>query len=268
MKKKIILTGGHSGIGLELTKKLLAEEHQIGLILRNEKRKNDLSKIIEIKDIDFFYGDLSKQSEVINIANQIAGKWSAVDILYNNAGVLLDEIYLSEQGNEMHFEVNTIAPLLLAKTLWKNIGHNSELKIINTVTDFLYKQKKLVSKTLLQPTKNQKLFGAYLQSKLALALLMNDWAKNDHKLKVLNVTPGPNKTKMTSGSGMPMWLLPFRNLFFSKPTKGASFLYDAAFNEKFVNQTGVFIQKNKIYNFPFQLDYNTKSELLDRIKGL
>ena len=97
---------------------------------------------------------------------------------------------------------------------------------------------------------------------------MNDWAKNDHKLKVLNVTPGPNKTKMTSGSGMPMWLLPIRNLFFSKPTKGASFLYDATFNEKFVDQTGVFIQKNKIYSFPFQLDYNTKSELLDRIKGL
>ena len=229
MKKQIILTGGHSGIGLELTKKLLAEKHQIGLILRNEERKNDLSKVIETKDIDFFYADLSVQSEVRNVANEIADKWITVDLLYNNAGVLLDSIYLSKQGNEMHFEVNTLAPFLLGKTLWERKRKNSDLKIVNTVTDFLYKQKKLVSKTLLLPTKNQKLFGAYLQSKLALTLLMNDWAKSESKLKILNVTPGPTKTNMTSGSGMPWWLLPFRNLLFSKPTKGASYLYDVAF---------------------------------------
>ena len=266
MKKKIILTGGHSGIGLELTKKLLPENHQIGLVLRNEERKNDFSKILKTKDIDFFYGDLSKQSEVINIANQITDKWSNVDILYNNAGVLLDQIYLSDQGNEMHFEVNTIAPFLLSKTLRKKTGDNSVLKIINTVTDFLHKQKKLVLKTLLEPTKNQKLFGAYLQSKLALALLMNDWAKSDRKLQILNATPGPTKTKMTSGSGMPLWLLPIRNLVFSKPDKGASYLYNVAFSKEFFNQTGVFIQKNKVHDFLFELDANTKELLLERIK--
>ena len=193
-------------------------------MLRNEEEKIDLSKVIEIKDIDFFYADLSIQSEVLHVANEIADKWNTVDILYNNAGVLLDKIYLSQQDNEMHFEVNTLAPFLLSKTLWERTGKNSELKIVNTVTDFLYKQKKLISETLLFPTKYRKLTGAYLQSKLALALLMNDWGKSGSKLTILNVTPGPTKTDMTSGSGMPLLLKPIRNLFFSKPTKGASYL--------------------------------------------
>ena len=32
-----IITGGHTGIGLELTKKLLEEGHKIGLIVRKNK---------------------------------------------------------------------------------------------------------------------------------------------------------------------------------------------------------------------------------------
>lgn len=265
MKKKIIITGGHSGIGLELTKKLLAENHQLGLIVRNEQRKDDLSKIIPIENIHFFFGDLSIQSDVITIANQIANSFVTVDILFNNAGVLLDDVYYSGQGNEMHFEVNTIAPFLLGKTLQQNIGNQTPFKIINTVTDFLHKQKKITVKTLLEPTKNRKLIGAYLQSKLALALLMNDWAKNDDTIQVLNVTPGPTKTKMTSGPGMPSWLLPLRNLFFSKPIKGATYLYQAAFNSKFENQSGIFIQKNNSYRFSFELDNDTKQKLVSKM---
>jgi len=35
----IIITGGYSGIGLELTKMLFAEGHKLGLIIRNKKNK-------------------------------------------------------------------------------------------------------------------------------------------------------------------------------------------------------------------------------------
>ena len=35
----ILLTGGHTGLGLGVTKKLLKPEDKIGLIVRNESRK-------------------------------------------------------------------------------------------------------------------------------------------------------------------------------------------------------------------------------------
>ena len=241
---KILITGGHTGIGLELTKKLLIGKHKIGLILRNRERKNNLPKNMNTENIDFFFADLSDQKSIVDIADEIIKKWHNVDIIFNNAGVLLDSIYLSKQENEMHFEVNTLAPLILSMKIWEKTKEKKEIKIINTVTDFLHKQKKLVSKTI----------------------LMNDWGKKEEKVMVYHVTPGPTKTKMTSGPGMPIWLKPIRNLFFAMPKKSASHLYNVAFNKNLSDESGSFIQKGKVYSIPFQIDSHTKSKLLERIK--
>lgn len=263
---KILITGGHTGIGLELTKKLLIGKHKIGLLLRNRERKNNLPKNMNTENIDFFFADLSDQKSIVDIADEIIKKWHNVDIIFNNAGVLLDSIYLSKQENEMHFEVNTLAPLILSMKIWEKTKEKKEIKIINTVTDFLHKKKKLVSKTILEPVKNRKLIGAYLQSKLALCLLMNDWGKKEEKVMVYHVTPGPTKTKMTSGPGMPIWLKPIRNLFFAMPKKSANHLYNVAFNKNLSDESGSFIQKGKVYSIPFQIDSYTKNKLLERIK--
>lgn len=269
MTKRIILTGGHTGIGLELTKMLLKDGHKLGLILRDETRKKQLADELSIDGIDFFYADLSIQNDVVSVAKQIAEQWDSVDILYNNAGVLLDDVYLSKQGNEMHFEVNTLAAWLLSQTLVselrKKSGQECRITIINTVTDFLYKQKKFLSQPLLAPTKNKKLFGAYLQSKLALVLLMNNWGRHNKNLHILNVTPGATKTKMTAGSGLPLWVVPLRGLLFAKPSKGAKFLYDAAFKGSFDQLSNIIIQNNKVHYLHVEIDEDTEQQLLKRV---
>ncbi|MEM9896878.1 MAG: SDR family NAD(P)-dependent oxidoreductase, partial [Bacteroidota bacterium] len=59
---KFLITGGHSGMGLELTKKLLAENHQVGLIVRSEKRRDETLKIFsETAEIEIFIADLEKR---------------------------------------------------------------------------------------------------------------------------------------------------------------------------------------------------------------
>ena len=40
----VLLTGGHTGLGLGVTKKLLNAENKIGLIIRNESRKTGTGK--------------------------------------------------------------------------------------------------------------------------------------------------------------------------------------------------------------------------------
>ena len=56
-----IITGGGSGMGLELTKKLLKEGHHIGLIVRNEQRKDETIDELGTDKLDFFFADLSSK---------------------------------------------------------------------------------------------------------------------------------------------------------------------------------------------------------------
>ncbi|MEL6636505.1 MAG: SDR family NAD(P)-dependent oxidoreductase [Bacteroidota bacterium] len=244
---KFILSGGHSGIGLELSKKLLREGHQLGLILRHEGRQAAAVEALGTTEgVDFFYADLSKRSELAKVAEEIQGKWDRVDGLFNNAGLLAEKATYSEQGNEMQFEVNALTPYFLAQALRPLLDRAERAFVVNTATSGLHRQKALDVAELKRPKKFVKLMGSYLNSKFALVLLMNHLAAEWPEVRVVNVDPGPNKTKMTSGSGMPFWLVPIRNLFFAKPTAGAGKIYDAAFQPAFQDQTGIYITGGQV----------------------
>lgn len=243
----ILLTGGHSGIGLELSKLLLAEGHHLGLVLRSQKRQADAeAELGQDAPIDYFFADLSKRDEVEGLADQVAAKWSHIDGLYNNAGVLLDQAYYSPQGYEMHMEVNTLTPYYLTRALAPLLNKAERPFVINTATGGLHSQKKIDIPNLRKPVKFVKLLGSYRFSKFAMVLLMNHLAKEMPELRILSVDPGPNKTKMTQGGGMPKWLLPLRNLFFPPATKGASLMYKAAFEPAFQQVSGQYISGNKV----------------------
>lgn len=249
-----ILTGGHSGIGLELTKMLLAEGHHLGLIVRNERRKADAIKTFGSSDqIHFFFADLSKQAAIKEVAKTIKSFWTTLDGLFNNAGVLLDQPYYSDQGNELHFEVNTLAPYLLTKELKPILDKAEAPFVVNTVTGGMHNVKKLDVDDLKQPKKFVKLLGSYMNSKMALVVLMNQLAEEWPNIRIVNVDPGPNKTKMTSGAGMPGWLKPVRNLLFAKPTKGAVKLYNGGFKERFTKKSGIYLTNNSIKPIKLQL---------------
>ncbi len=270
-QKQIIITGGHSGIGLELTKLILKGNYKIGLILRNENRLTEAKKIFnqfKFDNIDFFIADLSNQESISTVAKSITDKWQKIDILFNNAGVLIGEKTFSSQQNEMHYEVNTLAPYLLTTNLHQALLNANEAIVVNTATDGLNMLKKLKMEELINPVKFKKLLGSYLQSKLALVLLMNNLAMEwqQQKIRILNVTPGGSKTKLSTGSGMPSILKPMVSLFYKSPVAGAGLLYEAGFGEKFKEKAGVFIQKNKIENLKIILSEEQKSALLKGIK--
>ena len=257
--KNIVVSGGHSGIGLELTKRLVGDGHRVGLIVRNPDRANAAQGTSDV-----FVADLADQTQVRSVANDIVSRWEAVDVLFNNAGVLLDDVYRSPQGNEMHFEVNTLSPYLLTTLLKPALGASDTPVVVNTVTDGLHKQRSLNLDELISPTKFRKLIGSYLQSKLALTLLMADLGKAWTDVRIASVTPGPNKTGMTASTGMPILLKPLRNLMFAGPDKGARLLYDAAFSAD--PDLEGYVAKGKKRNLKFALSPEDKTRLLTHLQ--
>lgn len=260
--KNIILTGGHSGMGLELTKILKDEGHRIGLIVRNEKRKNDaIEELGDSTKIDFFFADLSKREDIQRVSENIKINWAKIDIIFNNAGVLLDKLYFSDKGNELQLEINAISPTLLTKKLLPLLEKSQNALVINTATSGLQNKKSINIPNFKKPKKFTKLTGSYIDSKFTMVLLMNYLNSKHENLRVISVNPGAIKTKMTAGDGMPFWLKPIRNLLFKSPKEGAQKLYDAAFNKKY-NGNGIYISDGKVKEMKVVLSDKEYEELL------
>ncbi|WP_438351059.1 hypothetical protein ACP8HI_10675 [Paenibacillus sp. FA6] len=141
--------------------------------------------------------------------------------------------------------------------------------IVNTSSNALLSVKRFELETLEKPTEFKKLLGGYASTKLALSLWTQVAAQTTSAegIEIRSVCPGPNKTPMSGSSGMPIWLIPLRHLFFSHPSKGAAHLYEAAFGEN-RGEMGVFINKGKITPIKFMQESRTVLEKVDSIYKL
>lgn len=257
-----IITGGHTGMGLELTKLLLSEGHQLGLIVRSEARKKTTQSLFKKENsVSVFVADLAKRDEIERVAAEIKNRWPKIDGLFNNAGVLLDKLYYSDYGNELQLEVNAISPYLLTKALKPLLDKADRPVVVNTATAGLHNKKSMDVAAFKQPQKFTKLLGSYIDSKLTLVQLMNYLDEQWDGVRIVNVDPGAIKTKMTSGDGMPFWLRPIRNLFFKSPETGARNIYDAAFNVK-SSESGIYVTGGQVKPLRFKMSTKEVDQLL------
>src|SRR5579871_3543719 len=89
VKKKILITGGSSGIG----KAIIAEfyrrgSRQIAVIARNPEKMKELEKEFPEAAFLFLTGDLAEPSTAKENIDRLKQHWDSIDILVNNAGVV------------------------------------------------------------------------------------------------------------------------------------------------------------------------------------
>ena len=121
MKKTILITGSTDGIGLETAKLLVAQGHHVLLHGRNAKKldtvKQTLSALAGTGTIESYVADLSRMAEVETLAKEVADKHARLDVLINNAGVFKTPDAITQDGLDVRFAVNTLAPYLLTEKL-------------------------------------------------------------------------------------------------------------------------------------------------------
>ena len=169
LKDKVcLITGATSGIGKETALALAKEGATIVFTARNpekgEKVKQELVEATGNENIETMYCNLASLESVRDFVDSFKNKYKNLHVLINNAGIWETKRKESDDGIELNFAVNHLAPFLMTNLLLDMIKSSSPARIINLSSD-AHKPAKLNFNDI-EGKKSWSSFGSYAQSKL------------------------------------------------------------------------------------------------------
>ena len=188
MQNKIcLITGSTDGIGLETAFNLAHQGATVILHGRNQTKGESAVKTIKQKtgneNITFLQADFASLSDVRELANTVIKQIDQLDILINNAGQSSASTRrFSQDGYEMTFAVNHLAPFLLTNLLTETLVKSPAARVI-TVASIGHKFTPFDIDDLMSA--KTKPINAYLRSKFANILFSNELSR---RLKNQGVT--------------------------------------------------------------------------------
>jgi len=254
--KTALVTGANSGVGLELTKKLLSEGFDVIALTRSDFPVDEaIDNAVKANKLRRYRCDLSDFKALKTRLQEIKEREDKIDVLFNNAGISLEAYKYSPQDREMHYEVNAVVPYIIIRELEGLVLKGKFKSIVNVSSTTLSDVKKLVPSELAHPKEPfQALFGSYATSKLVLTLWTSAVAPeySVKGIEVKSVCPGMNSTPLSGNSAaMPWWLGWTVRWFWLHPSVGAGREYNAALKPKLQGKPGAFIDVGKVTKFKF-----------------
>ncbi len=189
--RRVAVTGGTSGLGLELVRQLLARGAQVALVAR---RREGVERVVRAHPaVHGIAGDVANKDDIYPIAMQILGALGGLDVLINNASSL-GPVPLALLGDtacedlELALATNLVGPFRLTKALLGALAAAAREQrgaaVINISSD-----------AALHPYPR---WGAYGASKAALRHLTRIWDQElaAEDVRFVSIDPGDMDTPM------------------------------------------------------------------------
>ena len=237
MQKTILITGSTDGIGLATAKMLVSQGHHGLLHGRKPEKLKEVERTLSGQPdggrVESYVADLSRMADVEALATAVAERHAKLDVLINNAGVFRAPEPITQDGLDVRFVVNTIAPYLLTQRLMPLLGASARVINLSSAAQSPVDPEALAGRVRLSDD-----FTAYAQSKLALTMWSRTMALSlkDNGPVLIAVNPGSLlATKMVKeGFGMAG----------NDIRIGADILTRAALADEFATASGQYFDKD------------------------
>ena len=249
MSEKIILvTGASSGIGKEAAVQFAQRGARVVMVCRNRERgepaRDDVKARSGREAIELLTADLGAQRQIHALADAFLRTHDRLDALVHIAGLFMGARQETEDGIEVTWAVNHLAPFLLTHRLLDVLKASAPARVV--VVSSEAHQNGTLRFDDLGMAQGYAWMDAYRQSKLANVLFTYELAR---RLAGTGVTatclhPGVVATNLFNrNKGLVHWGLRLLKPFLLSPQKGAEALVRLAVDPAVEGLTGVYFDR-------------------------
>lgn len=228
--KRVIITGANSGIGFEAAKAFAQKGAEVILAVRNVqkgkqaiesiKKENPLATLVVMEL------NLSDLASVKDFAQSFSKLYNSLDLLINNAGVMIPPYQKTKDGFELQFGTNHLGHFALTGLLLPLLKKTPNSRVV-TLSSLAHRGASIFFDNL-DGSKGYKAMKFYGQSKLANLLfakeLDNQLKQHDISTISLACHPGISSTnlfKLGKKDTPPWYLMALMKVFLQSANMGA-----------------------------------------------
>ena len=238
-----IVTGANSGLGYETTLGFVRKGIKVIMACRNqhkaEEAKTNILMQVPDAELEIMLLDLKSLDSVRNFAKQYIQRYSQLDLLINNAGIMIPPFSKTEDGFESQLGVNYLSHFLLTNLLFPLLNSTKGSRVV-TLSSIAHQKAKIDFNNLNSENSYSKM-GAYGQSKLACLIFTIELTRRieQSNSSVIAVSSHPGVSNTNLSQFISQWvkilISPLLPLLTHQPEKASQPTLMAALNENVKN---------------------------------
>jgi len=134
----ILVTGATDGLGKRVARELAAKGTTVLLHGRSPERLEATLEEVQSQrssqKVGSYLADLSSLGAVRDLVDRILSEYDHLDVLINNAGIIVQERKESEDGYELTFAVNYLSHFLLTSLLLPLLKDSAPARVVNVAS--------------------------------------------------------------------------------------------------------------------------------------
>jgi retinol dehydrogenase 14 len=225
--RTVLVTGGTGGIGRATALGLAMLGAHVAVTGRDHARADAAAREIRAAGggrVDVLVADLTAQSEVRRLADEVLDRLPRIDVLVNNVGGFWNSRHVTADGLERTFALNHLAPFLLTHLLLDRLCQDGPGRVV-TVSSNAHAQGHIEFDDL-QGARDYSGSRAYNQSKLANVLFTYELARMLRRTSVTANALHPGVVSTSFGAEDPgrtgRLLVPVMRPFMKSTHRGAA----------------------------------------------